>query len=85
MPLRSRRGEGSGQRGRECPRCGATASRVVGEDQYGKYIQCLSCSASEELPDERRPNLPFARSQIVHRRDLDAADDRQGNGNGGAV
>ena len=68
---------------RDCPRCGATASRVLGQDQYGKYIQCLTCSASENLPDERRPNLPFARSRIVHRKDLDAADDRQGSGNGG--
>ena len=68
---------------RGCPRCGATASRVVGQDQYGKYVQCLTCSASENLPDVRRPNLPFARSRIVHRKDLDAADDRQGSGNGG--
>ena len=77
--MRSSRGGGKpASDDRRCPRCEAPNSRVLEEDQYGTYIKCLSCSASEELPDRRRPNLPFARSKIVHRRDLDAAEDSQG-------
>ena len=68
---------------RSCQRCGAPNSRVVGGDQYGRYIQCLTCSDSEYLPDERRPNLPFARSRIVHRSELDAEEDGRDRGNGG--
>lgn len=68
---------------RNCRRCGAANSRVVGQDQYGRYIQCLTCSDSEYLPDERRPNLPFARSKIVHRSELDAADNRRDREDGG--
>ena len=67
MPLRSRPKAKRPGEDRDCPRCGATASRVLGQDQYGKYIQCLSCSASEDMPEDKRVNLPFARSRVVRR------------------
>jgi hypothetical protein len=48
-----------------CPRCGGDVRDT--SDMYGRYISCVQCGHSADIPEERKVAIPAA-YEVVERK-----------------